>query len=101
MNFAKGFESNATKEGSTALTSYWPSNGGALGKWEGEFLMPGTEIDRFGSGFGKYFSPKNTPMGMRALPSGNTGAYNAFKVVKPFEVQSSTIAPAFGKNRIR
>jgi RHS repeat-associated protein len=88
----------AAKRGSTtALAKYWPENGGALGKWQSEFLMPGAEIDRFGSGFGKYFSPRNTPMDMRALPGGNTGAYNAFKVVKPFEVQSSTIAPAFGK----
>lgn len=83
--------------GTTALAKYWPENGGALGKWESEFLMPGTEIDRFGSGFGKYFSPRKTPMDMRALPGENTGAYNAFRVVKPFEVQSSTIAPAFGK----
>ncbi len=80
-----------------SLASYWPSNGGALGKWESEYLMPGTQIDRFGSGFGKYFSPRNNPMEMRALPPGNTGAYNAFKVVKPFAVQSSTIAPAFGQ----
>jgi hypothetical protein len=34
---------------------------------------------------------------MRALSGVNTGAYNAYKVVKPFSVQSSTIAPAFGK----
>ncbi len=59
--------------------------------------MPGTKIDRFGSGFGKYFSPHGTPVSMRALPPGNTGAYNAFKVVKPFPVQSSTIAPAFNQ----
>lgn len=59
--------------------------------------MPGSEIDRFGSGFGKYFSPRGTPKAMRALPEGNIGAYNAFRVVKPFPVQSSTIAPVFGK----
>jgi hypothetical protein len=90
---------NASKGGvtNTALTKYWPENGGALGMWESEFLMPGTQIDRFGSGFGKYFSPRDTPMTMRALPGDNTGAYNSFLVVKPFEVQSSTIAPAFGK----
>lgn len=86
-----------SSQGSKAISEYWPKNGGALGKWESEFLLPGTEIDRFGSGFGKYFSPRNTPMDMRALPGENTGVYNAFKVLKPFEVQSSTIAPAFGK----
>ena len=87
-------------EGSTKTTEvakYWPDNGGALGKSETQYLMPGTEIDRFGSGFGKYFSPINTPMPMRALPGGNTGAYSAYRVVKPFPVQSSTIAPAFGQ----
>jgi len=81
----------------TAVAKYWPGNGGALGKWETKYLMPGAEIDRFGSGFGKYFSPRGTPNPMRALPGGNTGAYNAYRVVKPFPVQSSTIAPAFGK----
>lgn len=59
--------------------------------------MPGMQIDRFGSGFGKYFSPRNTPMDMRALPPGNTATYNAYQVVKPFHVRSSTITPAFGK----
>lgn len=85
------------RSATTALTEFWPKNGGALGNWETEYLMPGMEIDRFGSGFGKYFSPKGTPMNMRALPPGNLGDYNAFRVVKPFEVQSSTIAPAFGQ----
>ena len=83
--------------GTKAVAEYYPRNGGAFGKWESTFLMPGTEIDRFGSGFGKYFSPRGTPMDMRALPTGNTGDYNIFKVLKPFEVQSSTIAPAFNK----
>jgi Tuberculosis necrotizing toxin len=98
VNYASFLEEAAAKGGgTTALAKYWPENGGALGKWQSEFLMPGTEIYRFGSGFGKYFSPRNTPMDMRALPESNSAAYNAFRVVKPFEVQSSTIAPAFGK----
>jgi hypothetical protein len=87
----------AAKTSTKAVTSYYPKNGGALGKWSTEYLMPGTKIDRFVSGFGKYFSPHGTPVNMRALPSGNTGAYNALKVVKPFPVQSSTITPAFNK----
>ncbi|WP_346320974.1 DUF6443 domain-containing protein [Chitinophaga sp. YIM B06452] len=81
----------------TTLTKYWPENGGALGEWNSEFLMPGTEIDRFGSVYGKYFSPRNTPKSMRALPPDNTGVPNAYKVMKPFEVQSSVIAPAFNQ----
>jgi hypothetical protein len=88
---------NVAKTGTNAVVEFWPKNGGALGKWEREFLMPGTEIDRFGSGFGRYFSPRGTPLEMRALPPGNTGAYNAFKVMKPFEVQSSIVSPAFNQ----
>ena len=87
----------SAKSSSKALISYYPANNGALGKWSREFLMPGTKIDRFGSEFGRYFSPHGTPLNMRALPIGKTGKYNAYKVLKPFEVQSSTIAPAFGK----
>ena len=34
---------------------------------------------------------------MRALPPNNTGKYNVYEVVKLFEVEASTIAPAFGK----
>ena len=34
---------------------------------------------------------------MRALPPGNNGVYNVFEVVKPLQVQSSMIAPWFGK----
>jgi RHS repeat-associated protein len=81
----------------TAIQKYYPDNGGALDGWKRTFLMPGDKIDRFGSIKGKYFSPEGTPMNMRALPSGNTGAYNTYRVVKPFEVEVSTIAPAFGK----
>jgi len=92
----KGVAAGASTK-TTAVAKYWPGNGGALGKWKTKYLMPGAEIDRFGSGFGKYFSPKGTPNAMRALPGGNTGAYNAYRVIKPFPVQSSTIAPAFGK----
>ncbi|WP_341840148.1 glycohydrolase toxin TNT-related protein [Chitinophaga caseinilytica] len=96
---AIGIETSTAKTSSTtmALTNYWPRNGGALNEWSNEFLTPGAQIDRFGSGFGKYLSPRYTPIEMRALPPDNTGVYNAFKVVKPFEVQSSTIAPAFNQ----
>ncbi|MGV0829352.1 DUF4237 domain-containing protein [Empedobacter brevis] len=93
-----GFFKAGVKEiQTTALTGFWPRNSGALGKWETTYLMPGTQIDRYGSGFGRYFSPIDTPIPMRALPPGNTGAYNAYQVIKPFPVQSSTIAPAYGQ----
>ncbi|WP_241694772.1 hypothetical protein [Capnocytophaga canimorsus] len=48
------FGLDCSKIKTKAITEYYPPNGGALGKWEREFLMPGTRIDRFGSGFGKY-----------------------------------------------
>ncbi|WP_317231450.1 glycohydrolase toxin TNT-related protein [Epilithonimonas zeae] len=79
------------------LAHYYPADGGALGDWTTKTLEVGTKIDRYGSSFGKYFSEYGTPMEMRALPPGNTGMYNAFEVIKPFSVQSSNIAPAFGQ----
>ena len=76
---------------------YYPPNDGAMGKWSETILIPGTRIDRFGSSFGKYFSPQYTPMEMRALPPSNSGNYNIYQVLKPLPMQTSKIAPAFGK----
>jgi hypothetical protein len=59
--------------------------------------MPGTELDRYGSNFGRYLSPRGTPKTNRALPPSNSGPYKAYIVVKPFEVKSSVIAPYFGE----
>jgi len=60
--------------------------------------MTGDKIDRFGGKKGKYFSPTGTPMEMRALPyDADLSQYRQFEVVKPFEVEESVIAPAFGK----
>ena len=81
----------------TSITKYYPDNDGALGEWKTEHLLPGDKVDRFGRTTGRYLSPADTPMNMRALPPDNSGAYNVYKVIKPFPVQSSTIAPAFGK----
>lgn len=56
-------------------------------------LILKSEID-----LGKYFSPIGTAMKMRALPyDADLSQYRQFVVVKPFEVEASTIAPAFGK----
>ncbi len=86
------------KKQNTALVPYYPSNDGALGPWERITLMPGQLIDRFGGLNGKYFSPVGTPLPMRALPyNTNLNMYNVFKVAKPFEVQVSTVKPAFGQ----
>ena len=60
--------------------------------------MAGDKIDRFGGTTGKYFSPIGTPMEMRALPyDADILTYTQYEIIKPFEVEASTIAPAFGK----
>ncbi len=83
----------------TEVTSYYPLNDGALsGTKQNMYLMSGEVIDRYGSLKGKYFSPNGTPLEMRALPyNADLTQYRKFEVVKPFEVESSIIAPAFGK----
>ena len=90
--------SNTTST-STAITSYYPPNNGAVsGSEHNMFLMPGDKIDRYGGLKGKYLSPTGTPIEMRALPYNNDlSEYRQFVVVKPFEVEASTIAPAYGK----
>lgn len=83
---------------STALANYYPASNGALGGVTNKTLKIGQKIDRFGNLGGKYFSPTGTPLLKRALPSGaNTSIYNSFEVTKPFIVQESVVAPAFGK----
>jgi len=87
-----------TDSESRTLKTYYPSNNGALGDVERKYLMPGDQIDRFGKLGGKYFSPVGTPTEMRALPlDADLTQYRAFEVVKPFEVESSTISPAFNQ----
>jgi len=86
---------NASKNGTKALVPFYPPNGGAMGGWSKTTLTVGTQIDRYGSSYGKYFSPIRTPLQMRALPPGNTGALTKYQVIKPFDVQSSVIAPYY------
>lgn len=89
---------SSRSQNSTALQTYYPRNNGAFSKIESKFLMQGEKIDRFGKLSGKYFSPQATPMQMRALPpSADTSLYHVFEVIKPFEVETSVIAPAFGQ----
>ena len=85
--------------GTTGIVPYYPPYNGAVAGTEKKiYLMAGDKIDRYGGIKGKYFSPINTPMNMRALPyDADLSQYKQFEVVKPFEVEASTIAPAFGK----
>jgi len=84
---------------SAKVTSYYPSRNGAIAGTEHKmYLMAGDKIDRYGKLSGKYFSPAGTPLEMRALPyDADLTQYRQFEVIKPFEVEASTIAPAFNK----
>jgi hypothetical protein len=84
---------------STAIVPYWPPDRGFLGgKSDRKYLMPDELIDRFGHEGGTFVSPKGVPYPMRALPPGtNLKPYRVYKVKKPIEVTSGTIAPAFGE----
>jgi RHS repeat-associated protein len=94
-----GLEVGNVAEETTALQPYYPPNNGFLGQTSREFLYPGQQIDRFGgSDASRFFSPTGTPEAARSLPTGSVGqSLRTFEVVKPFEVESGTVAPAFGQ----
>lgn len=91
-------QENTTTQEST-VAKYFPENDGAVnGTFESIYLYKGDTFDRFGTITIKsnYVSPVGTPKSLRFLPSNNDGKYNTFKVIKPFPVQSSQIAPFGG-----
>jgi hypothetical protein len=89
---------NSAADASGDIVPFYPKNDGFQGTPERQWPMPGDQIDRFGSEYGRFTSPVGTPIPMRALPPGATDrAYHIYKVVKPFEVEAGAIAPAFGK----
>jgi len=61
--------------------------------------MNGDKIDRFGgSDYSRFFSPEGTPAVARSLPAGSAQQpLRSFEVLKPFEVEAGTVAPAFGQ----
>jgi len=94
----KKIATTESKITSKEIASFFPHNDGFLFSPKSEFLMPGTIIDRVGIESGRYFSPTKTPIPMRALPVGTeTESSNTYRVLKPFEVQSGIIAPAFNQ----
>ena len=99
MNMFGGYgrlaKAATSEQATTALAKYWPENGGALGEWYSASLLKGAKVDRIGSLEGSYMAPYGTPFNMRALPA--NGTYRAFEVLKPFQVETSTTAPAFGQ----
>jgi hypothetical protein len=70
-----------------------------LGSSGRKHLLRDERIDRYGgSDFSRFFSPAGTPRAARALPPGTADQpLRTFEVVKPFEVQAGTVAPAFGE----
>ncbi len=83
----------------TAVTPFYPANNGFSGTAQTAYLFPGQTIQRYGgSNYSRFFAPQGTPAGALALPPGTAQQpLNLFQVVKPFPVQSGTVAPAFGQ----
>jgi len=86
-------------QGPGVIVPFYPPNNGFLGKTTRVFLRSGERIDRYGgSKVSRFFSPAGTANGARALPPGTTGqSLKTFEVVKPFEVEAGTVAPAYGQ----
>jgi hypothetical protein len=85
-----GFRTYANKE--------WPPNFGALDENSPFTLLPGAQIDRFGSDFGSYLSPTGTSYTERALRPGTQNApYSVFEVTFRLDVEAATIRPWFGE----
>jgi Tuberculosis necrotizing toxin len=68
-------------------------------------LWPGQEVDRFGSQYGSFLAPEDTPYAERALPPQSlddfdpafTCNYHLYLVLKPFKAEAGPIAPGFGQ----
>lgn len=86
------------KTETTAIQTYWPPNRGFLGTPKIETLQKGTFIDRYGSEYGSFVSPKGTPFEMRALPpEAKQKPYSVYEVIKPIDATSGKAAPWFGQ----
>lgn len=76
----------------------WPIDDGFAEYPETITLQPGTIIDRYGSDYGTFTSPKGIPYANRALAPGTEfKPYSILEVVKPIEVQVGKIAPWFNQ----
>lgn len=80
------------------LTNFWPSNRGFIGEIKRKHLMTGEFFDRYGDASGKFASPLNTPFESRSIPSYmKSRSHIYFEVLKPFEVNSGIVSPAFNQ----
>ena len=87
------------------LSSQWRDPSGAI-KWPGHdgftatpvlmVLPPGLLIDRFGSDYGRFFSPKGAAFKARALPYVCASlVYRVYKLDQPLLAWTGTAAPWF------
>ncbi|MGE7437705.1 TNT domain-containing protein [Kitasatospora sp. NPDC001175] len=67
-------------------------------------LLPGQDIDRYGSEHGGFLAPEGLPYASRSIPpqslDGSPAAacnYHDYRVLKPFAVHAGPIAPWFGQ----
>jgi hypothetical protein len=88
---------------------YPPENGYLLAtdgtpiEWR-QVLLPGQDIDRYGSEYGSFLAPEYLPYAERAIPpqslDGNPPAtcnYHDYRVLKPFQVDAGPIAAWFAQ----
>ena len=75
----------------------WPPNDGCAAPPVKITLAPGTELDRFGSEFGRFFANPGVSWDARALPYDRTKLpYAVYVVQQPLVVETCAIAPWFG-----
>jgi Tuberculosis necrotizing toxin len=75
----------------------WPPNDGCAAPPVRITLAPGTELDRYGSEFGRFFANPGVSWDARALPYDRTKMpYAVYVVQKPLVVETCAIAPWFG-----
>lgn len=88
---------------------YPPKNGyvllpdGTPIEWH-QALLPGQDIDRFGSEYGSFLAPEFLPYAARAIPPQSLDSnppsicnYHDYRVLKPFQVDAGPIAPWFAQ----
>jgi hypothetical protein len=74
----------------------WPPNDGCAAEPVAQSLTSGQMIDRFGSEFGTFFSPRGESFRARAVPYVCPQMdYRVYRVVKPIAVKSCKAAPWF------
>jgi hypothetical protein len=76
----------------------WPPNDGCASASESRVLPAGTLIDRFGSEYGSFFSPRGESFKARAVPYVCSQMdYRVYRVLKPISVKVCKAAPWFGE----